>query len=306
MTLNFKDWESLNEANIFDKLKNFLSGAFGGDISKLDSLGEDYRSAEMDYVDEWESVQEEIDKLELERSQTKADPAEIKKIDRLVQRNNQLLAAQEKAHVKKTDDIFARVKKIISANKRLRIYWERIKSKIDAEITQDMYEKAKKLADSSLSGNLYNKYKDALLKSKQKDEEFREKYGNLMTREIQAKPRSSKYDDDFDVDSSEPEIQSKTSFSYLANLPISEFSKEVKELDRKEAKSLLFYLIKERNEKYVAMDLEKDSLNKFISKVSDKKKARDIAADKTKDIKAKYMGEIRDLRSKITLTRKYA
>lgn len=305
MTLNFKDWESLNEANIFDKLKNFLSGAFGGDVSKLDSLGEEYRSAEMDYVDEWESIQEEIDKLELERSQTKADPAEIKKIDRLVQRNNQLLTAQEKAHAKKTDDIFAKVKKIISENRRLRIYWERLKSKIDVEITQDMYEKAKKLADSSLSGNLYGKYKDALLKSKQKDEEFREKYGNLMTREIQVKSKSSKYDD-FDVDSSEPEIKFKTSFSYLANLPISEFSKEIKDLDRKEAKSLLSYLIKERNERYVAMDLEKDALNKFITKASDKTKARDIAEDKAKDIRAKYMGEIRDLRSKITLTRKYA
>jgi len=305
MTLNFKDWESLNEANIFDKLKNFLSGAFGGDVSKLDSLGEEYRSAEMDYVDEWESIQEEIDKLELERSQTKADPAEIKKIDRLVQRNNQLLTAQEKAHAKKTDDIFAKVKKIISENRRLRIYWERLKSKIDVEITQDMYEKAKKLADSSLSGNLYGKYKDALLKSKQKDEEFREKYGNLMTREIQVRSKSSKYDD-FDIDSSEPEIKFKTSFSYLANLPISEFSKEIKDLDRKEAKSLLSYLIKERNERYVAMDLEKDALNKFVTKASDKTKARDIAEDKAKDIRAKYMGEIRDLRSKITLTRKYA
>ena len=305
MTLNFKDWESLNEANIFDKLKNFLSGAFGGDVSKLDSLGEEYRSAEMDYVDEWESIQEEIDKLELERSQTKADPAEIKKIDRLVQRNNQLLTAQEKAHAKKTDDIFAKVKKIISENRRLRIYWERLKSKIDVEITQDMYEKAKKLADSSLSDNLYGKYKDALLKSKQKDEEFREKYGNLMTREIQVRSKSSKYDD-FDIDSSEPEIKFKTSFSYLANLPISEFSKEIKDLDRKEAKSLLSYLIKERNERYVAMDLEKDALNKFVTKASDKTKARDIAEDKAKDIRAKYMGEIRDLRSKITLTRKYA
>lgn len=303
MTLNFKDWESLNEANIFDKLKNFLSGAFGGDVSKLDSLGEEYRSAEMDYVDEWESIQEEIDKLELQRSQTKADPAEIKKIDRLIQRNNQLLTAQEKAHTKRTDDIFSKVKKVISENRRLRIYWERLKSKIDAEITQDMYEKAKKLADSSLSDSLYAKYKDALLKSKQKDEEFREKYGNLMTREIQTKSKSSKYDD-FDIDSSE--TKPETSFSYLVNLPVSEFSKEVKELDRKEAKSLLSYLIKERNEKYVAMDLEKDALNKFVSKASDKSKARDMAADKAKDIRAKYMGEIRDLRSKITLTRKYA
>jgi hypothetical protein len=305
MTLNFTEWERLNEASVLDKLKNFLSGAFGGSISKLDNLGEEYRSAEMDYVDEWEKIQEEIDKLELQRSQTKADPAELKKIDRLIVRNNQLLSSQSKAHEKKTDEIFLKVKKIITENKRLRTYWERIKTKIDSEVSQDMYEKAKKLSDSSLADSLYTKYKDAVLKAKQKDEEFREKYGNLMTREIQAGPKSSKFKDD-EIDSEIDGESSETSFSYLSKLPVSDFSKAVKNLEQKDAKSLLSYLIKQRNERYVAMDLERDALNKFVSSASNKDKARDLASDKIKDIRSRYMSEIRDLRSKITLTRKYA
>ena len=301
MTLNFKEWERLDEANLFDKIKNFLSGAFGGSIGKLDDLGEEYRSAESDYVDEWENIQEEIDKLELQKSQTKSDPAELKKIERLITRNNQLLSAQAKAHEKRTDEIFDKVKKVITDNKRLRVYWERVKTIIDSEVSQDMYEKAKKLSDSSLSGKLYDKYKDALMKAKKKDEEFKQKYGNLMSRGI-IDDRYSRDADDFEEDRPSDGV----SFSKISKLPIADFTSEVKYLDQKEAKSLLSYLIKQRNERYVAMDLEKAALDKYVSSSSNKEKARDKVADKIKDIRSRYMSEIRDLRSKITITRKYA
>lgn len=305
MTLNFKDWESLNEASIVDKIKNFLSGAFGGSISKLDSLGEEYRTAEMDYVDEWEKTQEEIDKLELERSQVKADPAEIKKIDRLITRNNQLLTAQSKAHEKRTEQIFDKVRKAITNNKRLRTYWEKIKTEIDAEISEEMYQKAKKMADSSLADSLYTKYKDAVISAKKKDEEFREKYGNLMTREIQAGVKRTRKEENSDVESTK-EKEGETSFSNLLDLSISDFTNVVKNFTTKEAKSLLSYLIKQRNDKYVALDTERDNLNKYVDSSTNKDKARDVAAEKIKELRAKYMSEIRDIRSKITVTRKYA
>ena len=306
MTMKFKDWESLNEANVFDKIKNFLSGAFGGSITKLDSLGEEYRNAEMDYVDEWEKTQEEIDKLELERSQVKADPAEIKKIDRLIIRNNQFINTQAKAHEKKTEQIFDKVRKTIVDNKRLRTYWEKIKTDIDAEVSEDMYKKAKKMADSSLADSLYTKYKDAVLKAKKKDEEFREKYGNLMTREIQSGPKKiSKGSDDLDFEISDTKTDD-VSFSSLMDLSITDFTNAVKDLSSKQAKSLLSYLTKQRNERYVALDLERDNLNKYVDRATNKDKARDVAAEKIKDIRSRYMSEIRDLRSKITVAKKYA
>jgi hypothetical protein len=304
--MKFKDWESLNEANVFDKIKNFLSGAFGGSITKLDSLGEEYRNAEMDYVDEWEKTQEEIDKLELERSQVKADPAEIKKIDRLIIRNNQFINTQAKAHEKKTEQIFDKVRKTIVDNKRLRTYWEKIKTDIDAEVSEDMYKKAKKMADSSLADSLYTKYKDAVLKAKKKDEEFREKYGNLMTREIQSGPKKiSKGSDDLDFEISDTKTDD-VSFSSLMDLSITDFTNAVKDLSSKQAKSLLSYLTKQRNERYVALDLERDNLNKYVDRATNKDKARDVAAEKIKDIRSRYMSEIRDLRSKITVAKKYA
>jgi len=306
MTMKYKDWKSLNEANFFDKIKNFLSGAFGGSITKLDSLSEEYRNSEMDYVDEWEKTQEEIDKLELERSQIKSDPAEIKKIDRLLIRNNQFIKAQAKAHEKKTEQIFDKVRKIITDNKRLRTYWEKIKSDVDAEVSEDMYKKAKDMADDSLADSLYTKYKNAVLNAKKKDEEFREKYGNLMTKEIQYSTKKiAKDPDDSDFLASDIE-HSGSSFSNLIDLSISDFANIVKNLPSKQAKSLLSYLTKQRNEKYVALDLERDNLNRYVEKSTNKDKARDVASEKIKDLRSKYMGEIRDLRSKITVVKKYA
>ncbi len=51
MTLKFKDWNSLNEAGLFDQIKNWLSSTFGGSIDALDKLANEYRSAELEYVE---------------------------------------------------------------------------------------------------------------------------------------------------------------------------------------------------------------------------------------------------------------
>ena len=62
MTLKFKEWDSLNEAGIFDTIKNWLSGTFGGSIESLDKLANEYRSAELEYVEKWEDINVENDK----------------------------------------------------------------------------------------------------------------------------------------------------------------------------------------------------------------------------------------------------
>lgn len=307
MTLNFKDWDSLNEANIFDRIKNWLSGSFGGKIEKLDKLAEEYRSAELEYVEKWEDIHVEIDKLELERSQTKNDPAELKKIDRLIDRNHQLMSAQSKAHEKKTDEIFNRVRETISDSKRVKTYWERLKTKVDADIAEEMYNRAKNLADSTLAGSLYSKYKAAVLKAKQKDIDFKNRYGNMMTSDIESsyRKRGSKKE----KTSAEPEAfsdESDSTFEFLAKLSISEFTEAVKDYSADKIKKLISFLIKERNDRYVAMDMERDALGKQVDSSDDKDKAKKEASEKMKDVKEKYMSEIRDLRSKITVARKYA
>jgi hypothetical protein len=308
MTLKFREWDSLNEANILDKIKNWLSGTFGGSVESLDKLANEYRSAELEYVEKWEDINVELDKLDLERSQTKSDPAEMKRIDRLIQRNNNLMDAQSRSHEKKMENIFAKVKDVIKENERIRIYWEKLKTKIDANVAEEMYKKAKNLANSSLSSSLYSKYKSALLKAKQKDIDFRNKYGNLMSDDIESNRRSKdKYrsSDDY-VEPSKPGNESDSSFEFLAKLPLIEFTNAIKGYIPAQAKKLVSFLLKERNDRYVAMDMERDLLNKEVENSSNPDKARAFASKRIKEIREKYMDEIRDLRSKITIAKKYA
>ena len=311
MTLKFNEWSSLNEAGIFDRIKNWLSSTFGGSVDSLDKLANEYRSAELEYVEKWEDINVEIDKLDLERSQTKSDPAEMKRIDRLIQRNNELMNAQARFHEKKTENIFTKVKDVIKENGRVRIYWEKLKTKIDADIAEEMYKKAKRLADSSLSSTLYAKYKAALLKAKQKDIDFRNKYGNLMTMDIESsdvfndKSRSARYSSN-SVNSSKAGNESDASFEFLAKLPLTEFTNAIKGYIPAQAKKLVSFLLKERNDRYVAMDMERDILNKEVEKSSNPDEAREFSSKRIKEIREKYMDEIRDLRSKITIAKKYA
>lgn len=299
--MRFKEWEAINESSLFDKIKNWFSGNFGGSIEKVDKLLGEYRKAELRFVDEWEDIRKEIDKLELQRSQVKNDPAEIKKIDRLITRNHQVITSSSKVHEKQTDEIFSRVRDAIKSNDRIESYWETNKIKVDAEIAEEMYRRAKRLTDQDLAEDLYRDYKAAVLRSKEKDQAFKEEFGNLIGSFIPESPKEYEKDN---VSKSEGGPTEAT-FELLSKMSLIDFDHEAKSLSREDAKRLVSYLTKERNDKYVALDMERDALNSQIEKSAGDHETREFAAKKIKEIREKYMGEIRDLRSKITVAKRY-
>jgi hypothetical protein len=297
MTLKFKEWDALSEASVFDKIKTWFSSNFGGAVSKLDGLLGDYRSAELEYVDEWQEIAEEMDKLDLEREQTKSDPAELKKIERYIQRNREVLANSKKAHAKKIDHMMNVVRDVISDNSKLRNYWEMNKSRVDADVSEEMYKRSKDLADPVFSSGLYDKYKAAVLLAKKKDTEFREKYGDLMgsTKKDQAKssPKSN-----FGQTSNEASVD------LYMTMSLSDFTESVADMEPAQAKALASTLTKKRNDLYTEMEMEREALNDAISKKTGIGANREDAAKKIKEIREKYMEAIRDLRSKITIARR--
>jgi hypothetical protein len=296
MTLKFKEWEELNEANIFDKVKTWFSVNFGGALSKMENLISEYRASEEEFLDEWEKINIELDKLDLQKSQTKSDPAEYKKIERYIQRNQELLSNMKKAHVKKIDHVMVKVKSLIADNSKLRTYWEVNKTRVDAEIAEDMYKRSKDLTDESLSRDLYNKYKESVIKAKKKDDEFKEKYGDLL-KDNYKKPVPNQNKGGVKTGITEATLDLYTSMS------LSDFTKEIESLEPKERKELVSLLIKNRNELYVQLDLERENTNSLISKGQ---LTKEEAAKELKDIREKYMSDIRELRSKITIARKNA
>ena len=293
--LKFKEWDQINEASVFDKIKTWFSSNFGGKIKKIDSLLGDYKDSELRFVDEWEEIRVEIDKLELQKKQVKSDPAEYKKIERLIERNKGVSTASAKAHDKKTDELMSKVKEEIGSDQKLKNYWETGKIKVDAEVSEEMYKKAKKLADQDLADELYRKYKDSVLKAKEKDEEFRKEYGDLLGGRREGK-RSVDYTPDY----------SESEFEVLSKLSVLDFSERVKDFPKDEAKRLVSYLLNERNDLYVQMDMERDAVNAAIAGKPSTVKVKEDAAEKLKEIREKYMPKIREMRSKITIARKYA
>ena len=254
MLLNFKEWESqnLNEKDSsLDKIMNWLSSNFGGTISKIDSLLSDVNSIETQYSKDWNEIQTDIDALEVKKAQTKSDPAEAKKLERMIDRNQKLLTAlnkKRKADISKVDD---RVEKLVNGKQRLVSYWNLKKSELEADLAEKMYKMAKDLTDDSVSDELYDKYKKAALDAKEKDERFREKFGKLDL----AKPSTLKSD-------AESRAISGANFSmdpiFSMNAP--QFTKFVQDLEKSQVGALIKSMQSERNERYATLDTERDRL----------------------------------------------
>lgn len=297
MLLKFKEWESqnLNEKDSsLDKIMNWLSSNFGGTISKIDSLLSDISSIETQYSKDWNEIQTDIDALEVKKAQTKSDPAEAKKIERMIDRNQKLLTAlnkKRKADISKVDN---KVEKLVKGKQRLVSYWNLKKSELEADLTEKMYKMAKDLTDDSVADELYDKYKKAALDAKEKDERFREKFGKLDL----AKASTLKSD-------AESKAISSANFSmdpiFSMNAP--QFTKFVQDLEKSQVGALIRAMQSERNERYATLDTERDRLE-------DQAKKKGFSADSVKksiaDLRETLMKQIRDLRTKITIARRYA
>jgi hypothetical protein len=295
MMLNFKQWSeqnfSVNESKTMDKIVNWLSSNFGGSVSKVDGLLADALSVENDYMKEWNDIQTEIDSLQIQRSQIKSDPAEAKKLERMIENNNRLITALGRKRKAAIEKINKRVEEITKGKPRLVSYWNLKKSELEADIAEDLYNLAKGLTDKTIGDELYDKYKEAALNAKKKDQEFRDSFGKL---DLAVSSKSSKEEDstysseDFSLDK-------------ILKMTSSEFTKFAQNLSRPDVKKLLSFLIKERNEMYV--DLESDKEKIESSTTVSTRKERD---QKIKELREERMPKIRDLRTKITITRRYA
>jgi hypothetical protein len=308
--LKFKEWNRVNESKISDKLKNWFSGAFGGAIHKLDSLLSEYKTSELRFVDEWDDIKTEIDSLSLERSQKRNDPADAKRIDRMIDRNQAIIPAATKAKEKKSEEVMLKAKNIIGDNKRLQSYWDTKKATVDSEISEEMYKRAKRLTDSSLADDLYSKYKKAVTRAKEKDEAFKAEYGDYSFGRVPSYTPERSYGSHFDIAKRSTPVDSvggmESSFELLSKLSLVEFTEAIKGFPKDQAKKLATFLTNERDDRYVSMDMERDLLNTEVEKNPNDHKTREYASKKIKEIREKYMGEIRDLRSKITIIKRYA
>ncbi len=297
MIYKFKQWEQnvLNEANSLSNIVDWLTTNFGGSISKIDSLLGQINSIETQYAKDWNEIQTDIDSLEIQKAQTKSDPAESKKLERMIDRNQKLLSALSKKRRADIEKIDTKVEKVTDGKPRLISYWNLKKAELEADITEKLYKIAKELTDESVADELYDKYRKAALDAKKKDDQFREKFGKLEL------AKSSSIDKMRDSDEN---IISGSNFSmdpiFAMNAP--QFTKFVQNLEKTQVSSLIKSLQKERNERYATLDTERDRLEAQAKKGGIPK---DSVAGDLKDLRDTLMRQIRDLRTKITIARRY-
>jgi len=168
------------------------------------------------------------------------------------------------------------------------------KSELEADLAEKLYKMAKDLTDESIADDLYDKYKKAALDAKKKDERFREKFGKLDL----AKPSTLKSD-------VEARAISGANFSmdpiFSMNAP--QFTKFVQDLEKSQVGALIKAMQSERNERYATLDTERDRLEAQAKK-------KGLSAESVKkdmsDLRETLMRQIRDLRTKITIARRYA
>jgi hypothetical protein len=294
MMLNFQQWSTqnsfVNEGKTTDKIFNWLSSNFGGSIAKIDGLLSDVLKIENDYMKEWNDIQTEIDSLQIQRSQIKSDPAEAKKLERMIENNNKLLTALARKRKSAVDKINSEVEEVTKGKPRLVSYWNLKKSELEAEVAEDLYNLAKKLTDKSVGEELYDKYKEAALNAKNKDQAFRDSFGKLELADM------FKTKSDLTSGSSEGGF----SLDKILSMSTSEFTKYAQDMSRVEVKKLINFLTKERNEMYVKLDQDKEKIESSKTSLDKKEKT-----EKIRDLRETRMPLIRDLRSKITIARRY-
>ena len=296
MLYNFKQWQNevaLNESKSIDNIMNWLSTNFGGSVSKIDTLLASILSIEEDYMKEWNDIQTEIDSLDVQKAQIKSDPAEAKKLERMISRNQKLLDALSKKRRSAIDAVEKKVEDATKGKQRLISYWNMKKSEAESDVAEKLYKMAKNLTDSSIADELYDKYKDAALMAKKKDEQFRSKFGDLKL----SSPSSIEVGDEKIVKSS------NFSLDPILAMNAVQFTKYVQGLEKNSVKELIRFMMTERNERYATLDTERDRLEAQ----ADKKgiSPADIKAS-LKDLRETLMEQIRDLRTKITIARRYA
>ena len=160
MLYKFRQWERqvLNEANSLSNIFNWLGANFGGSVSKIDAILSDILEIEEDYMKEWNEIQTEIDSLEVQKAQIKSDPAEAKKLERMIDRNQKLINSLSRKRKANIEAVEKKVEEVTQGKQKLISYWNLKKSEAEAEVAEKLYKLAKKFTDSSVADELYDKY----------------------------------------------------------------------------------------------------------------------------------------------------
>jgi hypothetical protein len=217
-------------------------------------------------------------------------------LERLIDRNQKLLNTLSKKRRSQIESIEKKVEDTVKDKQRLIKYWNYKKAQAEVDVAERLYKLAKNLTDQSIADELYDKYKDAALMARKKDEDFRKTYGKL----------DFSKDSTVDTETTGEEkaiSSSKFSMDPILAMNAVQFTKYVQGMEKAQVRDLIKTMMTERNERYATLDTERDRLE---GQASSKNLSKSEINKSLKDFRENLMEQIRDLRTKITIARRYA
>jgi len=173
------------------------------------------------------------------------------------------------------------------------------KTQAERDVAERLYDISKKLTNTDLGEELYDKYKQAALSAKQKDEDFRKKYGDMKL------PPSENFKSSTSIKSPKiygPSKISKSTLTRILGDSGIEFEKYASNLSVENAKDLIRELTRVKNEMCALRDLD---IERFENDAKRKGMSDTQIRKEIKAIKDYHTNKIGDVRTKITIARRY-
>lgn len=235
MTLRFSEWDkeyySVDES-LGDEIKNWLGKTFGGKTKKIDGILADLAFAEKEYAKEWEKAQTDMGSLKSQIDTGEISPEEEKDFRKKIKEHQANLANLMRRKTQKIRSLNDLAMKTVEGNSRLHKYWDLKKAEAELEVVENLYKISKGLPDKKLEDDLYDQYRKA--------------YDRLKNKEKGAEPMVKK--EKPETDEEKPEKDSETpKIGRIISMSLSEFKDEIKKYSPEGVKSLHRALIDQKN-----------------------------------------------------------
>ena len=262
--------ENLDEG-ILSSITNFFSRMLGGSVAKLDKIIRKYKENELDYWTNWADTRGRNAEAEVLSKEAKSDPVQKMKYTEQLERLKKLETQVEERRNNVNDALVRQATLIIKDSERLKDYWEMKKAAIDEDVAKESFDEVKKSTDNDTIHDLFDTQIQRAAKiAKQKDAEFKAKYGTLSSGSFfdQAPPEES------DLSVAGIKIQD------LISKPLNSVQGKLKELTSDRLEDVLKFIEKE------------------LKKIKDQRED-DIRSAKSHGDKAQQNKEIEDITKKV-------
>ena len=261
MTLRFYEWDKEHysvDESLGDDIKNWLGKTFGGKTKKIDGILADLSFAEKEYAREWEKSQIDMGSLNSQIDTGEISPEEEKDFRKKIKEHQTNLSNLMRRKTQKIRSLNDLAMKTVEGNSRLQKYWEIKKAEAELEVVENLYKISKGLPDKKLEDDLYDQYRKA--------------YDRLKNKEKGAEPMVKKEKTEAEGEKAEKDVDT-SKMGRIISMSLSEFRDEIKKYSPEGVKALHRALVDQKNLGLNELRFLRRAKGKELDRASSKEKS---------------------------------